>query len=106
MQAAQQNEKPVFSFDTDQSDEQVNAMFYEENKTKPLAEVRSGFRTTFLQIVEAVQSLSEETLVDPQRFAWNGRALYLSVLGNTSGHYRDHMEAIQDWLAKSISTAQ
>jgi hypothetical protein len=49
-----------------------------------------------------VQSLSEEDLIDPLRFAWmEGSPLFYLVAGNTYGHYQEHIDPIQQWLARS-----
>lgn len=107
LQAAVQGNEPVYPVDISLDDDVVNEQFYQANKLKPLNEVRSEFRVTFLQMIEAIEALSEEALFDPQRFSWrNGRPLYLIVLGSGYGHYEEHIEQIRAWLASSSSSAQ
>ena len=112
LQAAARNEVPAVQgilSDEDEGDavDKINAGFYEENKSRPLEEVVSDFRTTFRQIVEVVQALSDEDLFEPMRFAWmKGNALWELVPGNTYGHYQEHTGSIQEWLVKSRDKKQ
>jgi|GraSoiStandDraft_54_1057290.scaffolds.fasta_scaffold130811_3 hypothetical protein len=105
LQAATRNEVPAVGVLSDEDEgntvDRLNADFYEENKARPLDEVLAEFHTTYRQIVEAVQALSDEDLFEPKRFAWmKGNALWELIPGNTYGHYLEHIESIQEWLGK------
>ncbi len=99
LHAAVRNEKPALTVLTDEEIDRLNEQFYQEGKSRPLAEVLTDFRTTYLQIVEVVQELPWEDLADEQRFAWlNGTPLWRYIAGDTYEHYQEHIESIQEIL--------
>ncbi len=99
LHAAARNEKPALTNLTDEEIDRLNEQFYQEGKSRPLAEALTDFRTTYLQIVGAVQALPWEDLADAQRFAWlNGTSLWRYVAGDTYEHYQEHIETIQEFL--------
>ena len=102
LHVAMRNEKPTLpGITTDEEMHMLNEQFYQENKTRPLSEVLNDFHTSYRQIVESVQSMNEEDLIDPQRFAWmRGDPLWYLVAGDTYEHYLEHSQPIKDWLAK------
>jgi len=104
LQAAARNEKPAL-YGTLVDDEEVdrfNEQFYQENKSRPLDEVMAGFRSTYQQVVEAVQAMKEEDLTDTQRFSWAGGIPFRRfVAADTYEHYLEHIGPIKEWLAKT-----
>jgi len=99
LQAAVRNEKPALMDLTDEEIDRLNEQFYQEGKSRPLAEVLTDFRTTYLQIVEIVQALPWEDLADAHRFAWlNGTPLWRYIPGDTYEHYQEHIESIREFL--------
>ena len=102
LHAAVRSEKPALTDLTDEEIDRLNEQFYQEGKSRPLAEVQTDFRTTFLQIVEVVQALPWEDLADAHRFAWlNGTPLWRYVAGDTYEHYQEHIESIREFLKTS-----
>lgn len=103
LHAATRNEEPTISGpDSVEEMDRLNEQFYKENKSCPLVDVLTGFRTTYLQIVNEVQFLNEEDLVDPHRFTWmKGKPLWYIIAGDTFEHYQEHSGSIQEWLVKS-----
>jgi hypothetical protein len=88
---------------TDEDIDKLNEQFYQQSKSRPLAAVLADFRTTYAQIEQAVQSMSEEDLTGPQRFAWaKGVPLWRYVAGDTYEHYLEHITSIQQWLSRSL----
>ena len=104
LHAAARDETPT-PYGSDPADEDIdrlNEQFYQQSKSRPLADVLVDFRTTYAQIEEAVQSTSEEDLIDPQRFAWaKGIPLWRYVAGDTYEHYLEHITLIQEWLSRA-----
>jgi hypothetical protein len=102
LHAARHNEEPTISGpDSEEEMDRLNEQFYKENRSRPLADVLGGFRSSYLQIVEAVQAMPEEDLIDPHRFAWlNGDSLRQLVAGDTYDHYEEHRQQIEEWLAR------
>ena len=83
----------------DEGVDDLNAIFYETNKDKPLAQVLADFAASYPRALTATEAMSETDLFDPDRFAWrNGRPLWWMVAGNTFGHYQDHIPNIHAWL--------
>ena len=103
LDAAVRNEEPAISGPNNVEEmDALNAQFYQENKSLPLDEVLSDFRTTHQHIMDIVQAMPEEDLMSPHRFAWSkGEPLWQAIAGDTYEHYREHIEQIQEWLVKS-----
>ena len=105
LQAANRGEKPTTLLDpyvNEAEIDRLNAQFYEESKGRPFAQVLADFRTSYRQIVEIVQTISDEELNDPQRFAWmRGEPLWRVIPGDTYAHYSEHIGSIQEWLART-----
>ena len=87
---------------SDWSDEvlnQLNQEIYEANKDRELQDVLEQFESSYRQSWEAVKRLTDEDLFDPQRFTWReGRPMWYIVEANMSGHYKEHNEAIIQWM--------
>lgn len=104
LQAAARNENPtLYAMSPDDEEvDRLNEQFYQENKSRALDEIMTGFRSSYLQIVEAVQAMKEEDLTDAQRFSWTrGIPLWRFVAGDTYEHYLEHIGPIKEWLAKT-----
>src|SRR5260370_39200685 len=72
LDAAIRNEEPTISGpDSVEEMDALNAQFYQENKSRPLDEVLTDFRSTHQQIIEIVQAMPEDDLISPHRFAWS-----------------------------------
>lgn len=102
LQGAQRNQEPVTDIPPGESEDKENELLYHQNKSRSFDEILTDFRATHKQIVEAVQSLSEDDIFDPQRFSWRqGRSLQSVIEGNTYGHYDEHLQIIQHWLEQT-----
>jgi hypothetical protein len=79
--------------------DQWNEQTYQKHRHLVLDEVLSDHELSYSQALSAVEEVSEEDLIDPDRFAWReGRPLWMMVAANTSWHYKEHEEALADWL--------
>jgi hypothetical protein len=102
LQAALQGTEPAqpIARSTEEEIECLHQQFYAAARARPLREVWEAFRSTYLQVKHAVEALSEETLLDCERFAWlDGIALQRFIADNTYQHYEDHALAVYAWLA-------
>ncbi|MDQ2902958.1 MAG: ClbS/DfsB family four-helix bundle protein [Chloroflexota bacterium] len=84
------------------SDDESNEIIYQQNKDRPLHDIVTEERQAYTALLEAVQTLSDEDLNDPQRFKnmpqeWKPWQL---IAGNSFKHYEDHMPSLREWLAK------
>jgi hypothetical protein len=103
LDAAVRNEEPAISGpDNVEEMDALNAQFYQENKSLPLDVVLTDFRTTYQNILDIVQAMSEEDLINPHRFAWSkGEPLWHAIAGDTYEHYQEHIAQIKEFLVKS-----
>ena len=104
LQAAGQRRPParIPEILDDATVDQINEHFYQENKSLTLDVVLQRFRTSYIQVVAAIQALSDEDFTATQRPAWlEGTPLWEVVRDNTYGHYREHTETIQAWLGQA-----
>ena len=82
--------------------DEINAQLYAANRSRPLDEVHSAFRSSYGQVEQAVQGLTDDERVNGGRFAWlEGIQLWQIIAGDTFTHYQDHLQAMQEWLRKA-----
>ena len=78
-----------------------NLAIFLANRDSPLESVLIEFQAAYREAFTLVESLTEEDLLDPQRFAWRkGYPLWQMVAGNTWLHDQEHRETIERWLEK------
>ncbi|HEY46888.1 MAG: hypothetical protein AMJ88_07030 [Anaerolineae bacterium SM23_ 63] len=86
--------------------DQMNEETYLENQDKPLMEVLDEFHQSFPKAFDMVKSVSEEDLIDPDRFEWReGKPLWFIVAANTFWHYDEHDKAIREWMEEQLGKA-
>ncbi len=79
--------------------DRLNEQIYLLNKDKALSEVLADFHGSYQQSLQAVEAMTEEDLIDPQRFGWRGgEPMWHMVAANTWEHYQEHGESISKWL--------
>lgn len=67
----------------------VNRVGFERHRTLPLQQAMEAFHSSYLQILKLVESIPEEDLFVPGRYAWLGRASLAGFLDECSGnHYK------------------
>jgi hypothetical protein len=83
-----------------------NALIFERNKHRSLAEVRVAFHNSYQQLLDTLNQLDEADLLktyshfDPsERDKDNGRPILDWIAGNTYAHYAEHSEWIQNMIA-------
>lgn len=79
-----------------------NAAIFEQNRDRTLEDVRADSRRVFEALLQAVESLADEDLLDPGRFAgmpldWQPLDV---IVQNSCEHYAQHIPQVEDWLAK------
>ncbi|MCX6048151.1 MAG: ClbS/DfsB family four-helix bundle protein [Chloroflexi bacterium] len=90
---------PAF-LDEETETEQINEWIFETNRHRSLQDILSESRRQFDQLEELTQSLSEQDLLDPNRFAWmQGNPLGPTIL--TFSHlHEEHEPMLRAWLDK------
>lgn len=79
-----------------------NAAVFEENRYRRLTDVLAEAQQVYQQLMDAVKTLSDEELVDPDRFRgmpadWMPWQI---LAGSSFAHYREHARDVRAWLAK------
>ncbi len=81
----------------------MNDYIYLRNKSRQLDDVVTDFHTSYAQVVATVRSMDDALLFEPGRLSWtDGNPLYGWVVGNTYGHYEEHIGPIKAWLANQV----
>lgn len=88
----------------DLSNDERNAIVYQQNRDRALADVLAEAQDVYRQLMAALESLSDEDLNDPSRFAdmpadWEP---WRVIAGNTYLHYADHAGSIRVWLDQAV----
>ncbi|MFX0145519.1 MAG: ClbS/DfsB family four-helix bundle protein [Candidatus Hodarchaeota archaeon] len=79
--------------------DQMNEETYLQNRDRPLSEILAEFHQSFPKALDTVKSISEEDLLDPDRYEWReGKPLWFIVAANTHWHYDEHDKVIKEWL--------
>jgi hypothetical protein len=77
----------------------LNEHTYLEHQHRPLQDVLADSHRSYQQLLEQVRTLSEEDLVDPERFPWTeGELLAWYIGANSFEHYHEHGDEIYAWL--------
>jgi hypothetical protein len=80
---------------TDQEVDRMNAQFTAENYLKSLTQVMAEFAENEAKIEAAITAVPAAALIENDYYEWrNGRSLSWLVIGNTFGHYNDHVASI------------
>jgi hypothetical protein len=67
---------------------ELNQMFYEKDKNKPLLDVMNDFDASFNEIRGTIEAIGEEEMFTPQVFSWtNQNAMGTYFVSATSSHY-------------------
>lgn len=79
-----------------------NELIYQQNKERPLQEVVQDGRRSSANLLQAVQSLSDEDLNDANHFRdmpedWIPWHIFA---GNSYEHYQDHLPALRAWITQ------
>lgn len=79
--------------------DEINEMYYRQNKDRSLAEVLAEFHESVRQFRESIEALTDEQLNAPVPWLDN-RSLIAYIASNSYEHYKEHIEIIQHWLAR------
>ena len=83
--------------------DQRNAVIFNKNIKQHLHDVLTESKSVFQQLVDEIQTLSDEDLVDPHQFAEMPSEFvpWKIIASNSYEHYQQHSPAIRKWLDKS-----
>jgi uncharacterized protein (TIGR03083 family) len=78
--------------------DRLNARDFAANRGRALPDVLSDAERSYEDTLDAIERLSEEDLMSPERWPWTrGHALAEFVRANTDEHYAEHADAIEAW---------
>ncbi len=84
------------------NDEEMNRFNdanFAANRSRPLDQVWSDFRSSYQDLLQSARLLSENDLFNPHRYAWlEESALWENIAGNSFAHYEEHIPMITGWL--------
>lgn len=87
--------------DSDSDVDRVNADAHARLRDVPLAEARRLDHEGYARLVALVERATEADLFDPARFEYRkGRPLYPWIIGNTYGHYDEHLPTLRQFAAR------
>jgi hypothetical protein len=101
LQGVQVGTRPAEFMSGLNTEDEINERVYQENKDRPLAEVRGGFRASYRRVLAAVEATNAETLNSPIPWSTSSNPLWPFIAGNTYEHYEEHGGNIRRWLAAS-----
>ena len=78
----------------------MNAEAYEDDKKKPLAQVKEEFSRSYPEAFEMVKSIPAEMLDDPDYFEWRKTPFWVMAAANTFWHYKEHHEDLEKALER------
>lgn len=77
----------------------LNHEIWEAHKDEPWDEARASFDRSFGEVRTLVDGLSEQDLLEPERFAWTGKHPLTTYLGaNTASHYATATKILGRWI--------
>lgn len=92
--------EPEYSLDESDVDG-VNLRAFQENRLRPLTDIRAEEADSYRNLWALVESLSPDDLNNPDRFAWTkGSPLSVVVEWNTFGHYEEHLSDLRKALVE------
>ncbi len=81
--------------------DELNAHVLEDNQLVPLGIAQINELEAYRDLLAIVETAPEEDLFDPQRFTWTeGEPFYNWIVGNTYGHYADHIPELLESAAR------
>ena len=84
--------------DWEEDADRVNALTFENNHSKPWAEMHGNWRTGFLRFLDVGSEISERKLLDGDQYPWlKGHSLAF-ILVASYDHHQEHFEKLTAWL--------
>ncbi len=80
-----------------------NALIYERNHARPLAEVVHESQAAYLRSLDVVQRLRDEDLYSLE-FTGTDWVVFDLIEGDTFEHYHDHINSVRAWLMAQPTT--
>jgi hypothetical protein len=83
----------------------LNARILTDFRHLSLEEVREREQAAYQQVLDMIESATEDELFDPGHFTWtNGNPFLTWIENNTWGHYAEHLPELQAWLYGNVES--
>lgn len=79
--------------------DELNERNIQQDKNRPLDEVMAHFKSSHEKVYALIASMSEEDLFDNLYGGAVRRPFYHSVIGDTYGHYEEHLTPMRKWIS-------
>jgi hypothetical protein len=77
----------------------VNAWLYETYHEQPWSRVQRDWRAGILRFLELAEAISENDLLNPERYAWmEGQPLAVMLMSSYEHYHEEHLEPLLAWL--------
>jgi hypothetical protein len=93
-------DRPEPDFGFDQIDE-LNARDFGLARERPLPEVQATFARTADAVEALIASLNDDDLNRADRYPWLGFEARHTIIGNTFGHHREHLDHLRALVERS-----
>lgn len=98
---AQQGKTPLTVHFSQISDDEQNAIWYQQTKNRPLQAVWDDFLAIRAQTIRRVDAFSDEQLNNPKLFPWlKGKKLTEVIKHSILEHDEEHRHQIETWRSK------
>jgi hypothetical protein len=76
--------------------DEINLEIYQRNRGRQLDDVLQEFKESYQQILATVESMPEDGMFTSGKYDWTGQGTLADyIVGNTSGHYAEHLKMIE-----------
>jgi hypothetical protein len=80
-----------------QTDDEINAWIYAENRERSVSDVLQESRQVFQQLLAALEALPEDELMEPNRFPWM-EGIPMSAAAFYAHFHEEHEPDMRFWL--------
>ncbi|HEV7129773.1 MAG TPA: DinB family protein [Ktedonobacterales bacterium] len=84
--------------------DELNARVASESRARPVADVLAEADRVFAQLLDLIAACPEDLLNDPRRMGLPDDVVpWMLVANNSYAHFRQHEQAIQEWLDRTTA---
>lgn len=105
LRAARYNREPAYPDwlggldpESEKDREQFNDRIFKAHHRRPWAHVHQDWRDGFLSFLRLGEDISEDNLLDTEKYPWLKGYSLLAVLEGSYVHHHEHFESLLNWL--------
>ena len=81
--------------------DELNERDWQAGRDRSMEDIQQAFTTSYDGVDALFQSLTDEELNAPDRYPWIGFEAGAAIVGNSYGHYGDHIDALEELVLSS-----